>query len=324
MLYLAISFAVTFLVTVLLLKTPLASIALDKPNHRSLHTKVTPRTGGLAIVAGLISTWMLIGPLWLLLVPLLLLLVVSLIDDVMELPVRWRLLTQLIVSSIFVSLLFPAISWWLVALLVLVITWMINLYNFMDGSDGLAGGMALFGFGGYSIAAYLSNDFQIAFLSGAIASAALAFLVFNFHPAKIFMGDAGSVPLGFLSASLGLCGLQRDLWPAWFPLLVFSPFIVDASVTLMKRLFLGEKIWQAHRSHYYQRLIIMNFGHRNTALMEYCLMATACLSALFLLNQSPMIQIAALILWVMLYAFLACVIDRIWRNFNKPGTMNLT
>jgi UDP-N-acetylmuramyl pentapeptide phosphotransferase/UDP-N-acetylglucosamine-1-phosphate transferase len=149
-------------------------------------------------------------------------------------------------------------------------------------------------------------------MSGSIASAALAFLFFNFHPARIFMGDAGSVPLGFLLGSIGLYGWQRSLWPLWFPLLVFSPFVVDATVTLSKRLLLGEKVWQAHRSHYYQRLVRMGFGHRNTALMEYCLMFIVGMSALFLLGQPLYAQALGLIFWALIYCLLALLIDRLW------------
>ena len=105
-----------------------------------------------------------------------------------------------------------------------------------------------------------------------VSASAAAFLIFNFHPAKIFLGDSGSIPLGFLAGCLALLGAQRGNWPLWFPLMVFSPFIVDATVTLLRRLLRGDKVWQAHREHFYQRLVLSGFGHRNTALAEYALM----------------------------------------------------
>ena len=159
------------------------------------------------------------------------------------------------------------------AVLALATMWVTNLYNFMDGSDGLAGGMALFGFGAYALAAWLAGDAVFVVVAASIAAAAAAFLVFNFPPAKVFMGDAGSIPLGFLAAALGILGWRAGHWPLWFPVLVFSPFIIDASVTLARRLLRGERVWRAHRSHYYQRLVQLGWGHRNTALAEYALMA---------------------------------------------------
>jgi UDP-N-acetylmuramyl pentapeptide phosphotransferase/UDP-N-acetylglucosamine-1-phosphate transferase len=86
------------------------------------------------------------------------------------------------------------------------------------------------------------------------------------------MGDAGSIPLGFLAAAMGILGWQQGDWAAWFPLLVFSPFIIDASVTLVKRSLRGVKITEAHREHYYQRAIQMGVRHRDVALFEYSLM----------------------------------------------------
>jgi UDP-N-acetylmuramyl pentapeptide phosphotransferase/UDP-N-acetylglucosamine-1-phosphate transferase len=82
----------------------------------------------------------------------------------------------------------------------------------------------------------------------------------------------GAVPLGFLAATFGILGWVKGLWSFWLPLLIFSPFIVDASMTLIKRLFRGERVWQAHREHYYQRIVQGGVGHRNTALLEYLLM----------------------------------------------------
>ena len=310
--YPILAFFVALAALLLLMKTRLSMIALDQPNHRSLHTHVTPRTGGLAIMSGIVSAAIAgeLPLLWLL--PLVLLLAFSLVDDIRGLPVPWRLTAQLLGSAVFVVSALPQGPWWLLGLMVLTITWMINLYNFMDGADGLAGGMAVAGFTSYAIAAWLASNPQFATMNASIATASLAFLLFNFHPARIFLGDAGSVPLGFLAGAFGLYGWQQGLWPAWFPLLVFSPFIVDASVTLLKRLLRGEKVWQAHRTHYYQRLIQLGWGHRKTALAEYVLMLGVGSAAIFLLNQSLVVVIAVLIAWAVVYALLMRVINEQW------------
>jgi UDP-N-acetylmuramyl pentapeptide phosphotransferase/UDP-N-acetylglucosamine-1-phosphate transferase len=191
--------------------------------------------------------------------------------------------------------------------------WMTNLYNFMDGSDGLAGGMALCGFGCYGTGAWLNGNEAFALLNFAVASAALGFLFFNLHPAKVFMGDAGSIPLGFLAAAFGVLGWQQNYWPFWFPMLVFSPFVADATITLFKRALRGEKLSQAHRNHYYQRLVKMGWGHRNTALAEYVLMLIASASALWGINLDTRGEIGLLIGWCAIYLCLMMWIDRRWR-----------
>jgi UDP-GlcNAc:undecaprenyl-phosphate GlcNAc-1-phosphate transferase len=310
--YLVVAFIGTFLTLLLLLRTRLVSIALDQPNQRSLHNMATPRTGGLAIMVGMLIAWCLMLQAWIWIALLLFLVTVSLVDDMRGLSVRWRLLAQLLACTIFILTGMPNLAWWTLPLLILAMTWMVNLYNFMDGSDGLAGGMALFGFGSYALAAYFANDTQLALMSGAIASAALAFLLFNFHPARIFMGDAGSVPLGFLAGSMGLYGWQHGNWPLWFPILVFSPFIVDATATLLKRLLRGEKIWQAHRSHYYQRLVQLGWGHRKTAIAEYALMIATGGSAVLLIHQPMLMVLFVLMLWILVYAAIMWLIDRFW------------
>ncbi len=154
----------------------------------------------------------------------------------------------------------------------------------------------------------------LANLAFCLTAAATGFLVFNFSPAKVFMGDAGSVPLGFLAGTFGLAGWQEEVWPAWFPLLVFSPFVVDASATLMKRVLRREKFWQAHREHYYQRLVRMGWSHRRLALFEYVLMVACGISALILLSAGLQLQVLGLSAWVAIYAGLMLFIDRRWAS----------
>lgn len=309
------AFFVSFIVAAILIFTPLSKIALDQPNYRSLHTKVTPRTGGIAIVAGVIAGWFWYQDIYIFLIPMILLLAICLVDDIKGLAVRWRLMAQFVIAAGFLWSAY-SMPWWQFLLAVLAMVWMINLYNFMDGSDGLAGGMAVFGFGAYGMAAYFQGDIQMALLGCMVSSSSLAFLIFNFNPARIFMGDSGSVPLGFLAGGIGLYGCEQELWQWWFPLLVFSPFIVDASVTLFRRLLNGEKVWQAHRSHYYQKLIQAGLGHKKTALMEYGLMIICALSAVLLLDRPPIIVYSVLTGFIILYVWIASMVQRQWNAFT--------
>lgn len=311
------AFSLTFLLLLWLTRGSFAQRVLDRPNERSLHTRPVARTGGLAIMAGIFCGWWPFpeAPAAACLLAAFVLAAVSFLDDVRGLPVAWRLLCHLAVAAALTwSLHLPGV---VVLPAVLALVWMTNLYNFMDGSDGLAGGMALFGFGSYGMAAWLHGDLGFAALNWSIGAAALAFLCFNFYPARIFMGDAGSIPLGFLAAALGLLGWQQGAWPPWLPLVVFSPFVVDASVTLLKRLLRGEKVWQAHREHYYQRLVQSGWGHRNTALVEYALMLAAGGSAVWLLAENPDGWMQLVFAWGLIYLVLMASLDWRWSQSHR-------
>lgn len=310
---------VTMLLTIIILVSKFGKEIQDIPNERSLHDTPVPRIGGAAMMAGLLTGWalMLMSLKWWVVLPLIGLFIVSLLDDMHNLPVKKRLLAHVVAAAVLVfgSGLLSQQGMFITLVALFLIVWMTNLYNFMDGSDGLAGGMALFGFSMYGVAALMSNDDTQAMMNFTIGAAALGFLYNNFHPAKVFMGDAGSIPLGFLAAGMGLWGWQQGHWAAWFPMLVFSPFIVDASVTLAKRTLRGVKITEAHREHYYQRLIQMGWSHRNVALVEYALMLGVGVSALFGLQQAFPWQI--FLVWGGIYTMLMLVLDAAWRKFKR-------
>lgn len=288
-------------------------LPMDHPNARSLHATPTPRIGGLGIMAGIGVASQGWGDADLLpaIVGAFALAGVSLLDDVRGLPVVLRFLAHFVAAA--GCLLVLGLSGWMLLLATLAVVWMTNLYNFMDGSDGLAGGMGTIGFGALALAAWLGNVQELAVFCAAIAAAALAFLLFNFPPARLFMGDAGSIPLGFLAATLGILGAQQQVWPWGFPLLVFSPFIVDASVTLVRRSLRGEKIWQAHRSHYYQRVVLLGASHRQLALGAYGLMLVCATLALWVW-RSPQHTLAVLGLFGIMYSGLFLAIDLRWKQ----------
>jgi len=291
-------------------------LPLDRPNERSLHAAPIPRVGGLGIIAGILLAYGLLGAELLVAVLVALLASVSFVDDRSHLPIAARFAAHTLAAVVFTGVVLGDLPliWQVVAVVALL--WMTNLYNFMDGSDGLAGGMALFGFGAYALAAWIAGDAVFTVIAASVAGAALAFLAFNFPPARVFMGDAGSIPLGFLAAALGLQGWRAGHWPLWFSVLVFSPFIVDASVTLARRVLRGERFWEAHRSHYYQRLVQLGWGHRSTALGEYALMGICGTAGLWALDKSAEVQAAVLAGVLALYAALALAIDHAWKLFS--------
>jgi UDP-N-acetylmuramyl pentapeptide phosphotransferase/UDP-N-acetylglucosamine-1-phosphate transferase len=240
--YAAVAFATCFATMVLLLRTGLAGrLAIDLPNDRSLHASPVPRVGGIAVVAGILVA-LLLRDTSQYSVPaaiVAMLAAVSFFDDRHNLPIAGRLLVHMVAALLW--LLFGAgyPADWTLVFLVVAIAWTVNLYNFMDGTDGLAAGMAVCGFGIFGVAAWQAGNFPLALMAVTASAASGAFLLFNFPPARSFMGDTGSVPLGFLAAAIGSQGWIDGVWPGWFPFLVFSPFFVDATITLFRRMFSG-------------------------------------------------------------------------------------
>jgi len=315
-----LAFLIAYLTIVWLIKFGSSLNIIDIPNNRSLHTEPIPRSGGLGLIGSIFITWLLFVDIFSvpIFIGLTLVSAISFADDIKPLPVWSRLSIHTIAALLLsISLFLNTHSWLFVITVGLGIIWITNLYNFMDGSDGLAGGMAVIGFSYYGIAAILAGNIDFAIVNFSIAASALAFLRFNFYPAKIFMGDIGAVSLGFLAASLGLLGWNDHIWSLWLPLLIFSPFIADATVTFFKRLLRGKKIWQAHNEHYYQRLIKRGLGHRNTALLAYALMVivggTAILSIKLEFAQQSWISC----MWGVVYLVIMHAFDRFESHHNR-------
>ena len=315
------AFAVTWMAIVVLLRT-FSDRILDHPNERSLHQRPVPRTGGIGVTAGIAMSIPLVSPAewWPLWLGAALLVGISFLDDLVGLPIVGRLIMHFVAASGFViGLLFGQIGLGSAVVAIVAIVWMTNLYNFMDGMDGLAGGMAAFGFGFLAVAAWLAKSHALALMSLSVAAAAGAFLLFNFHPARIFLGDAGSTTLGFLAAGLGLIGWRQGVWSIWFPVLVFSPFIGDATVTLVRRVLRGERFWQAHRAHYYQRLVLSGWSHRKTALAEYGLMMSCGIGALAFQQASDSAKLGIVGFWVFIFLGLGYFVSLVEQSRGRQG-----
>ena len=319
-----LAFAIAFFSSRRLARAAILSRLLDYPNARSLHQRPVPRTGGLAMLAGMMTGVLLImfataaGPplqtFGFILAGLAPLAFVSLVDDRRGVAAKWRILVHLLAAVSLLAaglapdrfelpgLAWPFPAWAAIPLTLLFIVWMINLYNFMDGMDGFAGGMAVIGFATLAWLGRADAGFVAVCLTVAAASA--GFLAHNFPPAKIFLGDTGYTTLGFLAAACSLWGSKVGLFPFWVALLAFSPFITDATVTLLRRLLRGEKVWEAHRTHYYQRLVLLGWGQRRTVLAEYALMLACAGSALLAVRLSPAGQAALTISWILIQGLL--------------------
>ena len=244
---------------------------LDIPNDRSSHVIPVPRGGGMAIVLSftlaLLSIyllgWLSLSLFLALLLPGLVVAALGFLDDLYTLPARWRLLGHIIAATVAIYCLggMPSLTLfgWLLpggiimgVLAVIYLIWLLNLYNFMDGIDGIAGVEAISVSLGGALLYWLSGNFSALALPVILAASVAGFLCWNLPRARIFMGDVGS---GFLGIILGIMSIQAGAISAplfWAWLVLLGVFIVDATVTLLRRAFQGDKIYEAHRSHAYQ------------------------------------------------------------------------
>ena len=287
----------------------------DHPNERSLHERPTARVGGLAMM---LATLPIIGWMAPAILPIVavasVLAAVSFADDLRSLPVAVRLAAHFAASATVVTLAWISLgqpgSFFFPVAWIFGIAWMTNLFNFMDGADGLAGGMAAIGFGAFALGAREAGAGDLAFASAALAGASAGFLLFNFPPAKIFLGDTGSIPLGFLAGALALEGVRAGAWNAAFALMVFAPFIADATATLAKRAARRARLWRAHREHYYQRLVLSGWSQRRLAGVAYGCMLACAASALALRRESGTVQWVILAVWSASFVATFAAIDR--------------
>lgn len=292
---------------------------LDRPNPRSSHAVPTPRGGGIAVAGAILAAWIAVlaaaGALretWVVLAAALGLALLSWRDDRAGLPVHVRLAGHAVAvlaalwsmpeaAGLFGAWL-PA--WLGLAAVALAWLWFVNLFNFMDGIDGLAGGEALsLGLGVAAVALLAGADSALWAMAGAVVAAALGFLVWNWQPARIFLGDVGSVPLGFLLGYLLLRLAQAGQWRAALILPLY--FLADASITLALRAARGERVWQAHRDHFYQRAVAGGMSHAQVAVLALgcnaALIGCAAVAAMGLgwVGLAGACAAVAVTLWVM-------------------------
>lgn len=317
-----VSFAASYLLTGLIRRYALKNSLLDVPNARSSHVVATPRGGGLAVVIVFLSVMggsSLLGlPTYIIgsILSGALVAGIGFWDDHQSIPARWRFITHFAAAAwglYWLGGLPPIIcfgyivdlGWAGQVLGLFYLVWLLNLYNFMDGIDGLAGIEAVTACCGGALLAWLIAPDSVVWMPPVLlATAVSGFLVWNFPPARIFMGDVGS---GFLGIMLALFSVQAawvDPRLLWVWLILLGVFIVDATVTLCRRVVRGEKFYEAHRSHAYQYASRVLGAHRPVtlaicAINVFWLMPVASLVAMAKLDGILGLMLAYLpLLWL--------------------------
>lgn len=264
-------FAVSWTLTLILRRYALAKSLMDIPNERSSHSIPTPRGGGVAIViAFLLALPVLAGldllgsaALYGLFGSGLLVAIIGFADDHGHIPARWRLLGHFVAAAwalFWLNGLAPIelfgltvdLGWCGNILALVYLVWMLNLYNFMDGIDGLASAEAISVCLGMCLVYWFSGNGELVWAPLILAAAVAGFLWWNFPPAKIFMGDAGSGFLGLTIGGVALLSSANKPVFLWCWLILLGAFIVDATFTLLARIIEGARIYEAHRTHAYQ------------------------------------------------------------------------
>jgi len=249
---------------------------VDTPNERSSHTVPTPHGGGLSIVLMFLVAVSFTDSLpnevvWAFTGSGILIAVIGLWDDKVHIAARWRLLSHFVAAFWvlyhlggvpeyhFFNYTFD-LDWFGIGISAIVLVWLLNLFNFMDGIDGIAASETIFISSGGAFFSYLNGLNGLLFISIVLASSTIGFLILNWSPAKIFMGDVGS---GFLGLMLGVIAYVSILkgGSIWIWLILFGIFIVDSGITLLRRIMNGDKWYEAHCSHAYQNAA-RKWGHK--------------------------------------------------------------
>lgn len=269
--FIPMAVCISFFLTAALRKYAISRRLMDVPNARSSHVVATPRGGGVAIVVAFIVSLVFLYAAGLITPSVffasagagLSIALIGFMDDHEHIAARWRLLGHFAAATWLLGWMgglppvhlfgnYVDMGWAGHVLAVFYLVWLINLYNFMDGIDGIASVEAICTCLGACLLYWLAGLDSLIWGPLLLAASVAGFLYWNFPPAKIFMGDAGSGFLGLVLGGLSLHAAWVSAPMLWAWLILLGVFIVDATFTLLRRLFRGEKVYEAHRSHAYQ------------------------------------------------------------------------
>ncbi len=294
---------------------------IAQPGERQSHHCATPTGGGLGLISAIVMTTLglqLLLPLpgfwWQNMFPgILLLAIIGWWDDRISVSALVRLAVQLIVSLWMVGFGWSGFSindMGLLTIAVMATVWMMNLYNFMDGSNGMAGFQGVFAGLLMALLFQIAGHQAMALIALVVAAACAGFLPLNFPQARVFMGDVASVPLGFIFASFIIYGIAVDALSLPVSILIMSVFIVDATLTLLTRVFRKEQWYTAHAQHVYQRLIAHGWSHWQVLVVYQAINVALVLPAIMLVETYP--QYATVTVGLALFVLGVC-----WHIVNR-------
>lgn len=282
----ALTLSASYWLTYLIGQTAGSIGLIDVPNERSSHAHPTPRGGGLAIAISSLAAMGLLAALGFMPVRVFLAIApggvavatVGFIDDIRPLSARIRLFVHFAAAAWAVGCIgpieffhrlpsdAPELTWLGYLISTVGIVWFLNMFNFMDGIDGIAASQAVFMASGVVLLALFSKGIAYtATTAFAIGAASGGFLLLNWPPAKIFMGDVGSGYLGYVFAVLGVASGTHSVYGPWTYIILAGVFAVDATVVVVRRFLRGDRVTEAHRTHAFQ-LLAQKIGHRNVTL----------------------------------------------------------
>lgn len=321
-------FCASYLGVALYRRLSLSNEILAIPNERSSHSEPTPHGAGIVIVIICLLTYVPISVFvsgsfsWGYFFGAVLIASISFLDDIKPIRFTWRLLAHSLAA---ILLIVDVDTWHGITMLgglqlgnfgyvltFIWIVWMVNSYNFMDGIDGLAGLQAVIAGVGWLALGHILEMPALFLFSGVIAFASLGFLVHNWNPARIFMGDVGSAFLGFTFAALPLLARtiavkHPDLLPIAAVLFVWF-FLFDSVVTLLRRAIRGERIWMAHREHLFQRLVSSGYSHMSVTVIYGVLASVLSLTVLLSVQfrEDISFAIAPVVILLTLFLLILC------------------
>ena len=332
---------VTFLTSAILVpfikKVAMHANAMDIPNERSSHTKPTPRLGGLAIFGAFLLGYMLFArtsiQMTAILIGGIIIVLTGIFDDVNPLSAKAKFIMQIIAACTVVfygniildhidvfglNIDFAVPFNYLITILFIVgIT---NAINFIDGLDGLSSGVSSIYFTTIAIIAFILNKNQglETILSLIMLGSTLGFLLHNFHPAKIFMGDTGSLFLGFIISVIALLGFKgATLTSLIIPILILAIPIFDTALAILRRLLKGEKISAPDKQHFHHQLLKMKFGVRGTVLIIYAINIIFAAVSIFFVMGDKKIAIMLYVALMILLLFLVLKTDILFMHHKE-------
>nr|WP_202406483.1 MraY family glycosyltransferase [Virgibacillus massiliensis] len=278
--------------------------AVDKPNHRKVHQKMMPRLGGLAIYSSFLLGFLIFLPqtynYWPILIGATIIMFVGILDDVMQLSAKVKFGGQLIAAMVpvfggytieFITVPFGDRIEFGIAAIPLTIIWIVaitNAINLIDGLDGLAAGVSSIALLTISVLAISMGNYPIALLSFMLLGSTIGFLVYNFHPAKIFMGDTGSLFLGYMISVIAVMGLFKNvaLFSLMVPIIILAIPILDTLFAIIRRIVHKKPLAAPDKFHLHHCIIRMGYSHSQTVIMIYALSGLFSLAAVILTRSA--------------------------------------